>query len=186
MAATITISGGPLGDPGPILTRNLERMLTEATLLVERNVTRHTPIGVTEAARGSIDSEVRPGAGGIPVGVVGSPLKHVAVINDGRRPGARPPPVMEKGEGGGYTEEGSLVLWVRRKVSIRTPTGGSRAPTAEEARGVAYVIARSIGARGIEGRHFFERGIEDSRGALEQIFAAGGLRITVDLAGGRG
>ena len=196
--AFITISGAPLADPAPVLAKNLERMLTESTAFLEAKIKAGVPIGVTEAGRGSITREVRSGGagGGLPIAMVGSPLKHVAVINDGRRPGQRAPRVME--EDG---TEGPLVLWVRRKVRIeRVHAAGkkkgaaktrkgvvlTRAPNESEARGIAFVIARSIGARGIEGRRFFENAIEEGSGTLERIFAEAGYRITIDLARGRG
>lgn len=145
-------------------------------MLLERHIKPRMPIGVTEAGRGSIAGEVRY-AMGVPVGTVGSPLKHVAVINDGRRPGQRPPPVE------------ALELWVRRKVRIER---GDRSrntqstPTEAEARGIAYAIARAIGARGIEGQHMFESGIDAAWPALQQVFAQAGLEITRDLTKGGG
>ncbi|HEX8321031.1 hypothetical protein [Longimicrobium sp.] len=188
---SITIGAAPFADPGPVLVQNVSAGMHEAVALLEAATKRETPIGVTEAARGSIAGEVRMGQAigvGLPAGVVGSPLKHVDVINTGRRPGQKPPPVE------------ALELWVRRKVRIervhatgkkagqvKTRLGKRlvRAPTVTEARGIAFVIARSIGAKGIEGRHFFEKAIEANTSQLQRIFDNVGLRITVDLTRGK-
>ncbi|HEX6038044.1 hypothetical protein [Longimicrobium sp.] len=174
----ITISGGRLGDPGPVLERELLRMATEAVALLEGAVKRGVPIGVTEAGRGSIAGEVNRGRvlPGQPIAAVGSPLKHVAVINDGRRPGQRPPPSQ------------ALTLWVRRKIRVaHEPAGRGRTNTRPltdaEVRHLAIIIARSIGRKGIQGRQFFEAAIDDNWSTLERIFASGGLRIARELAG---
>lgn len=200
-AALLRISGAPLADPGPAITRGMTVGVTEALQLLQSRIQPKIPIGVTEAARGSLAHEIRSAPLGLPVGVIGSPLKHVAVLNDGRRPGQKPPPVMLKGAGGAYDEEGPLVLWVRRKIRIdRVHTGGrkqgqaktrsgkvlQRQPTVNEARSIAYLIARAIGARGTEGLHFFEKGIEESESALKDIFGRVGLTITTELASSKG
>jgi hypothetical protein len=179
----ITVHAAPLADPGKILAERLVPALTEATMLLEREIKQRTPVGVTEAARGSITSEVRTGVG-IPVATVGSPLKHVAVLNDGRRPGQKPPPAE------------ALELWVRRNVKIdRVHASGmkagqvktrkgktlSRAPTSKEALSIAFVIARAIGARGTPARRMFEETLQESEPALQRIFGDVGLRITMDI-----
>lgn len=55
---------------------------------------------------------------------------HMAVVDGGRRPGAKRPPTA------------ALIPWVRRKLGVG----------ADEARGVAFVLARAIGRRGQQAR----------------------------------
>lgn len=68
--------------------------------------------------------------------VLYNPLPYAAVIEHGRRPGARRPPPQV------------LVDWVRRK---------GLAKTEAEARGLAYVIGKKIGEKGIPPKPVLER-----------------------------
>jgi hypothetical protein len=167
-----------LAEGARVVDAALEIALTKSVLLLERDLKPRMPIGVTETGRGSIAGEVRMGAVlgmGKPIGAVGSPLKHVAVINDGRRPGQRPPPAA------------ALELWVRRKIvySKRTgPRGGRRKLTTSEARGIAFLIARKIGREGMEGRHFFEKSLAENEAAIRGFFEEAGLQISIELPKG--
>lgn len=61
-------------------------------------------------------------------------MPYAAVVEEGRRPGARQPPTDV------------LVPWVRRKLGV----------SRKEAKGVAFVVARAIGVRGIPGKHILK------------------------------
>ena len=103
---------------------------------LETEVVKGTPRGVGGAAglAGSIHGEVV--SHGLPiVGVVGTPLEYGIVIEEGRRPGQRMPPV------------GPIALWAQRKLGV----------SGKEARSVGFVIARSIGKKGFKGARMFER-----------------------------
>jgi len=145
-------------------------------------------MGVTGAARGSIAGEVRGGGArtlgsnslpGVPaamgemIGIVGSPIPYVAVINDGRRPGQPMPPPE------------ALELWVRRKIQWsrdrKGPRGGRQRLTTAEARSIAFVIARAIGRRGTKGVHFYEEALAANQDQIRQIFEAAGLKISMRL-----
>jgi hypothetical protein len=63
---------------------------------------------------------------------------YAGVIEKGRRPGRRPPPTK------------ALIPWVRRKLRVGR----------DEAKGVAFVVARAIGRRGIKGKYVLA-GMED-------------------------
>lgn len=67
------------------------------------------------------------------------------VIEDGRRPGAKQPPVD------------ALVPWVRRKLHV----------TKQEAKGIAYVVARAIGKRGLRARKVLGRALVWMQAAIE-------------------
>ena len=81
-------------------------------------------------------------------GVVTTPKEYGIVMEEGRRAGAKMPPVN------------AIKLWVVRKLGIPP----------EEADGVAFVIARSIAKKGIEGRHMFKEGLEVSEPHINQLF----------------
>lgn len=173
-----TVRSAPMGDPAVIVPRQLARGATEAVLLLDREVTVRTPIGVTEAARGSIVHQVEPLGRGDVIGRVGSPLPHVQVLDRGRRPGAKMPPPDE------------LELWVRRKFRIEVPRkrGGGvrrRAPTVDEAASIAWLIARAIGHRGLKPHEMFSKAIAENESNLSRIFGGVGLEITRDFSGGR-
>lgn len=84
----------------------------------------------------------RPEVDGATVkGSVGTPLLYGAVMNDGRTPGAQMPPPE------------ALEAWVRLKMGADVS---------------AYVVARSIGRKGIKGRHYVEKALA----AAEPVLAA--------------
>lgn len=171
----LRITGGDMPSAAGAVPAALAAAMTEATLLLEGEVKRRTPIGVTEAARGSIAGEVRYGAGlngGTVVGLIGSPLPYVRVIEEGRRPGQRPPPV------------GALELWVRRKIKKTGPRGGRKSLSVAEARGLAFVIARAIGRRGTKPVRMFEEALQQNEPRLEAIFARAGYQIAREMSGG--
>lgn len=87
-------------------------------------------------------AEVEDQAGSLAV-VLFNQRPHAAVIERGRRPGARRPPTK------------ALVPWVRRKLKV----------SASEALGIAFVVARKIGERGIPGKFVMAR----ARGAVIKL-----------------
>lgn len=160
-----TLRNADIPDPETTIPPLLEAAMSEATLLLEREVKIRTPIGVTESARGSIASQVDRGmpiGRGSPIrGRIGSPLAHVAVLERGRRPG-RMPPVA------------ALELWVRRKLNIAD---------VDEARQVAFTIARAIAARGTEAVKMFEEAAAENEEKVFRIFDRAGVDIALKLAG---
>lgn len=178
MIAEITITGGQLANPNKVISAALRAAMTETVLLLEHAVKPKVPIGVTSSGRGSIAGEVRMGrsvAVGEVIGLVGSPLTHVAVLNDGRTPGKKAPPAE------------ALELWVRRKIKWSTrkgPRGGARRLTNSEARGLAWVIAQKIGREGVPALHFYEDALEQNQERIRDIFARAGLEISMNLVKG--
>lgn len=70
------------------------------------------------------------GSFGVLIQVPNSKAPYAAVIEYGRTPGSRPPPVEP------------IARWAQRRLSLPY----------EQARGIAFGIARSIGRRGLKGR----------------------------------
>ncbi len=162
------LEGADMPDPTGVLPPALMRAVTESALLLERRVKLNTPIGVTGVARHSVGHRIERG-GSVQRGVhiraeLGSPARHVGVLERGRRRGARRPPAD------------ALELWVRRKLGITDR---------KEARGVAFVIARAIGKRGMDAIEMFEQAADDSEREIQAIFDRAGLAIQVRMTRGR-
>ena len=118
---------------------------------LEKDVNEKTPKGVGGAAglAGSIHGEV-VSYGASLAGVVGTPLEYGEVVEMGRRPGKRMPPVE------------ALIPWVRSILGITEE---------KEQRGVAFVIARKISIEGFEGAHMFgETWEKDKRWVQEMLY----------------
>lgn len=71
---------------------------------------------------------------------------YAAVIEHGRRAGKTPPPAR------------ALIPWVSRKLGIR----------GDEAKSVAFAVARSIGKKGIKGKFVLGGAMERIKVAIEQ------------------
>lgn len=69
---------------------------------------------------------------------------HFPILEEGRRPGARMPPVK------------AIYEWVRRKQIGATLVGGAKSVEAQQ-KSIAYLIARKIAERGLKAHHFFRR-----------------------------
>lgn len=119
------------------------RAMSATVLLIQGAVMLGSPVGVTSLLRGSWASEVR-GTGALVEGIVGSPLIYAEVIERGRRAGARMPP------------SAALESWVRTKMGPEVS---------------AFVVARSIGRKGIAPRHMLKTAVEATRPTWQRLFA---------------
>ncbi len=145
-------------------TQHLTRAMTQSVVALESAIKPLVPV-FRGRLRGSIGSQVMQEVGSV-VGKVGSTLKsedYPAVMEFGRRPGAKMPPPS------------ALERWVH--LVLRVPN--------ENARGVAYTVARSIARRGIKGRRFMARGYEASQGIIQQYFSDALTALTEALSNGR-
>lgn len=127
-----------------IADKELRRFLTLSGQAMEAAVRPLTPVFQTRL-RNSIVSKV---TGSFPNSLqakVGSTIAkkevYPAVMEFGRKPGAKMPPPS------------ALERWVH--LVLKVPT--------ERARGVAFVVARAIGRRGIKGKKFMQKGFEQSK-----------------------
>lgn len=151
-----------LGQFEQVASRHLTTAMNQSVLTLVAEVRPLVPVGVSARLRNSIASEVRNEGRLSIVGVVGSTLKdevYPAVMEFGRKPGRMPPP-------------DALERWVHLK--LRVP--------AEEARGVAFLVARKIGAHGIKGKFFMKHGWEKARPRVLHYFEQALERIAHDLA----
>jgi len=97
---------------------------------------------------------------------------YPSVVEYGRRPGERPPPssvverwLYDKGRTGHiYTRDLSMLKKKRRSTNIKKQLKAESVMVTNDTRGLAFVIARSIGVHGIKEKPFmrpaFTKGVE--------------------------
>jgi hypothetical protein len=124
--------------------RILATGVTAQLAVVQGAVVPLTPVGVTSNLRGSWHSDPVSVIGSKLIGVMGSPLIYSEVIERGRRAGAKMPPPA------------ALQTWVERKLG----SGAS-----------AFVVARSIGRKGIKGRFMLSKAVALTAGLRAAIRA---------------
>lgn len=89
-----------------------------------------TPVGVTSLLRGSWIADPVIANGASLVGVLGNPQSYAEVMEEGRRPGSRMPP------------PDAIASWVATKLG----------PDVDP-----FVVARSIGRKGIKGKRMLQK-----------------------------
>jgi hypothetical protein len=197
MEVTLKITGAGLADPTEALKRAWRPALQQAVMLTERGVRLKTPLGVTGIARGSTAGELREAGGqlGLPVGLVGSPLPYVQVVNDGRRPGQKMP-----ADPGAEPPAAGLLLWVKRKIRIEEPAkrrrrnehgelvaaSVKRRATDEEAMAITWAIARAIARRGTKPVGMYEATVQENAGRIGELLAQIGMQFTTELTRAKG
>ena len=127
------------------LARGINRAMHKAVTVVQGRVVVHTPVFLGNL-RGSIFTQVK----GTPINVIGTVatnLVYGAPVEFGRRPGRMPP-------------VDALEMWVRRQLGV----------SGDEARSVAFVVARAIGRRGTKARKMFDKGSRESVQPVLKIF----------------
>lgn len=144
--------------------KNVTDAMNKSVFTVVSEVRPLTPVGVSSRLRNSIGSQVETTQSTV-IGRVGSTLKseeYPAVMELGRRPGAAMPPVD------------ALMRWVHLKLGVSN----------EQARGVAFTVARAISRRGIKGYFYLKRGLEASRTKIQGYFDEALSQLAKDLTNG--
>ncbi len=113
-----------------------------------------TPVGVSGALRAATQTSLSGDLATL-TGRVFNPLGYAAPVEHGRRPGSFPPVAP-------------LVLWVQRKLGV----------AADDARSVAFLVARKIAHRGIKAVRMFSAAHASRAGAIRARFD----RVAADLA----
>lgn len=145
-----------------MVSEELRAAVTEADLLVYRELSERVPVGAGGAAglKGSLfhQEEVN---GAIAHGLVATPLAYAVPVELGTKPHF--PPIEP------------LIDWVKAKLGISTE---------KEARGAAFAIARKIAIRGTKGRFPFRDTFNAVEGQVRAIFERATGRIAERLSGG--
>lgn len=144
-----------------IVSEELLAAVTEADLLIFRELSERVPVGAGGAAglKGSLfhQEEVN---GAIASGLVSTPLSYAVPVELGTKPHF--PPIEP------------LIDWVKARLGISTE---------KEARGVAFLIARKIAVRGTAAQHPFGLTFQAVEAQVFDIFDRATGRIAERLAG---
>lgn len=143
----------------PELTlRALQSAADEATLLIQREVSDRTPVGVGGGGglRGSINSDTRRLSDGV-IGLVGATALHAEPVELGTKPHFPPPQALED--------------WVRAKLD----------PPEGEVSSVAFAVARKIAAKGTKGAYMFRDALKATEPAVRRIYNDAGNALAQRL-----
>lgn len=150
------------------ISKRSRAAMNESVTYIQAEVQKGTPVDMG-ILRGSIFTEIRGTAIPDMTGIIASPLSYAGFVERGRKPGSKPPPVD------------ALLTWVERHlqphvlaVSIKTRRAtkvmiGDQKTKA--IRGVAFLVARAIGKRGIKGKFMFRNAAQRGRRVVSGIFA---------------
>jgi hypothetical protein len=156
-----------MGNFGPLLNKHLVRGMEKTTKFAVSKIVPGVPVGVSARLKDSIGSEIRTEGIGSIVGIVGSSLKgeeYPAVMEFGRRPGAKMPPPE------------ALLRWVHVKhlagtYSIKTKRRhGGKKRQADEDLAVAFAVARAIARKGIKGKFYMKNGLAKAKPSTPKFF----------------
>lgn len=128
---------------------------TEATLLLEREIQEHTPVGIGGGGglKGSFAAREPRVLSDNVIGEVGTPLAYAVPVELGSRPHF--PPVQP------------LADWAQYRLGL----------SPAEAKGVGFVIARKISKKGTPGAHMVTKAMAAADASIQAIFAARRERI---------
>jgi hypothetical protein len=163
----ITIPDVPLFTPErakAALTEQARLFFTLALQELSGFISEEAPVGVSGHLAQSFASDISGSSIDDLTGRLFSDLPYAIVIDQGRTPGARMPPVE------------ALMTWVERVLQV---PGDEK-----EVRQVAFLVARAIGRKGIAARHFVDKGIERATPRLDGIFAAMAAAMSAALVSG--
>ena len=135
-----------------IAREELLAAMTESDLFLQGEVVERTPTA-HGTLRSSVFTEERVNGDSV-LGVVGSPLSYATYVELGTRPHF--PPIEP------------LIDWVKTKLGV----------VDKEARGVAFLIARAIAARGTLAVGMFNRAFAYARPQIDRRFDQAFERIT--------
>jgi len=133
-----------------IARQEISRTMTTSVAVLDQAIRPRIPEGATGILRGSAGTEIR----GNPLSTLTGEFTVAAAYGlpaeRGRKPGRMPP-------------LGPIELWVQRKLSL----------TGKEAKQVAFLIARAIGARGTKpGQRFVAEGFDVVAGRITAYWDA--------------
>lgn len=151
-----------VGDGTGKIGKMIVKAMIKALDIVGDQIDVRTPVNIG-ALRGSRSSDMH----GTPLhltGVITTPLAYGIVVENGRAPGGKMPPVN------------AILYWVKRKglagtFSVKTRRRlGSQATRDKEDLAAAWAIARHIAKNGTKGAFMYRDGVEAARPYVEKLW----------------
>ncbi len=138
-----------------IVAEEMTAAVWEGEFLLQRETQELTPVGVGGGGglKGSIAARDPIVFADTVIGAVGTSLAHAVPVELGTRPHF--PPVAP------------LRDWAEHVLGV----------SGDEAKGVAWAVARKIAREGTKGAHMFERAFETNRAQVERMFEAAHRRV---------
>ncbi|HSV78903.1 MAG TPA: hypothetical protein VLK85_06810 [Ramlibacter sp.] len=152
-----------LDEAPAVAERELMAAMTEATMLLEREVKEYIPRGATGLTAASVTSDAFSTPAGV-LGVIGSSQASALFVEEGRRPG----------KGVSKLGQEALGAWAKAVLGVSD----------KEKKGVAFLIARKIKREGIVAKRPFARALEDCGPEIDRMFESAVGRIGAQLTGG--
>ena len=140
----------------------LRALMRKIMPVIEQMVVAETPVN-TGALRQAWGVRYK-GNAHVVIGEISNPLAYAPVMEFGRRPGQTQPPTAP------------IALWIERKGIA----------SGDEAEALAYVIARSIGRRGIAGRKMLTRTLDRLEPVIDEWFRSLPQQVIREFASGTG
>lgn len=146
-----------------IVRQELVAAMTEADALIEREVKERTPTGASgggaSGLKGSIFGEETVGLDNV-IGLVGTAMSYATPVELGSKPHF--PPIEP------------LIDWVVSKFGVNE----------QEARGIAFLVARKIARKGTKGAHMFQKAFDANEAQVNSMFVRAVARIAERCARG--
>lgn len=145
LSKLVTVENELEGFP-QLLGRELEIAMGASLDFLKGQIKARTPVN-EDKLRGGINHQITSPFPNLE-GIVGSPAEYAPVMEYGRKPGSKMPPVD------------ALAIWAIRVLGV----------SRDESQSVGWALAKSIAKHGIEGKHMFEEGLEVSRAPIQTLF----------------
>jgi len=143
-----------------IVNQATKSAVTEAQLLLLREVKENTPVGSTSLLRQSFGAPEPILLGDRVIGVVGTSLQHAIPVELGTKPHF--PPVAP------------IKDWVKSKLG----------KSEQEAEGIAFAVARKISIKGTKPKLFVKKTFDQNKNQAQAIFSRALGRIAGQLGNG--
>lgn len=147
--------GAALVDQAAKIPAFLDAFVSRWINEARTEVVQRTPVGWSGNLRDGYTTELRRRGTGSPIGVLSNPAIYHDPVEEGRKPGKRPP-------------VDALIPWVGSKLGI---------PPGPERESVAFLIARKIGASGTEPQRMVEQGWDVTRDRMKPALKDLGLKV---------
>lgn len=151
---------GKLKNAEKAADRHLIIAMQKSTTAVEGTAKTNWPVGVSGRSRNAITSSVRKTSKSVRGRVFSTVRKYPLVVEHGRQPGSKMPPPSK------------LYRWVQIVMNV----------PAKSVKGVAFVVARRIGRKGIKGKHIFSKAYQSNKSLIISHFKRAVENIKKDIS----